>query len=133
MNICLLLIYNNITLFSRFLLNFLSCYNYVFHYIYQIQSKKCPTPEKTYWTLTFTQLFTFSARPIDTLTNLVLIHICKFFRLVCSDTCINDFLNITVKDFIQLVQCKIDSVICYTSLWKIVSTNLFGTISLQFL
>ena len=60
---------------------------------------------------------------------LVLIHLRKLRRLVRRDTCIDDLLDVSVHDLIQLVQGKIDSVIRHTSLWEVVGTDLLGTVT----
>lgn len=39
------------------------------------------------------------------LLELLLLHVCKFLRLICCDTCVDDFLDISVHNFIQLIQC----------------------------
>jgi len=60
---------------------------------------------------------------------LVLIHLRKLRRLVRRDTCIDDLLDVSVHDLIQLVQGKIDSVIRHTSLREVVGTDLLGTVT----
>ena len=60
---------------------------------------------------------------------LVLIHLRKLRRLVRRDTGIDDLLDVSVHDLIQLVQGQIDSVIRHTSLWEVVGTDLLGTVS----
>ena len=60
---------------------------------------------------------------------LVLIHLRELSSLVRRDTCIDDLLDVSVHDLIQLVQGKIDSVIRHTSLREVVGTDLLGTVT----
>ena len=60
---------------------------------------------------------------------LVVIHLCKFCCLVSCDTSINDILDVSVHDLVEFIECKTDTVICYSSLWEVLSTNLFRTVT----
>ena len=65
--------------------------------------------------------------------QLIFIHLRKFCRLVRRDTGVNNLLDISVHNLIQLIQCQIDPVIRYASLREIVSPYLLGTVSRSYL
>ena len=58
-----------------------------------------------------------------------LIHLRQLRCLVCCDAGVDDLLDISVHDLIQLVQGQIDSVIRHASLWEVVGTDLLRTVS----
>ena len=58
-----------------------------------------------------------------------LIHRCQLCCLVCCDQAVNDFIQISVHNAVQLMKRKLDSVIGHTSLWEVVSTDLLRTVS----
>ena len=58
-----------------------------------------------------------------------LIHRCQLRCLVCCDQAVNDFIQISVHNAVQLMKRKLDSVIGHTSLWEVVSTDLLRTVS----
>ena len=65
----------------------------------------------------------------DISNTLFITHFCQFGCLVCRDAGIDDFLDIAVHNLVQLIQRQTDSVVGYTSLWEVVSTNLFRTVT----
>ena len=42
---------------------------------------------------------------------------------------VDHFIQITIQNAIQFMKCQLDSMICYSSLWKIISSDLLRTIS----
>ena len=61
--------------------------------------------------------------------SLLFLQIAQFRCLVCCDQAVDDFIQISIQNVIQSVKCKFDTVIGYTSLWKIVGSDLLGTIT----
>ena len=56
---------------------------------------------------------------------LVLVHLCKLRRLVGCNAGIDYLLNITVHNFVQLIEGQSDAVVSDTALREIVGTDLF--------
>ena len=65
----------------------------------------------------------------DSTEDLVFIHLCKLCCLIGCDACVYNFLDISVHNLVQLVQCQVDSVVRNTSLWEVVGSNLLRAIS----
>ena len=59
----------------------------------------------------------------------ILVHLCKFLCLVGCDTGIDDLLDVSVHDLVQLIESQVDPVVGHTSLWEVIGTDLLGTIS----
>lgn len=63
------------------------------------------------------------------MTPVLFIHIRQLFRLVRRYTRVDDFLNIAVHNFVQLVEREIDAVIGHAALRKIVGADLLGAVT----
>ena len=61
--------------------------------------------------------------------DLVFVHLCEFRRLIGCDAGINNLLDITIHDLIQLIQSQIDTMVGHAALWEVVGTDLLGTVS----
>ena len=64
---------------------------------------------------------------------LFLTHLSKLSRLVGCYAGIDNFLNITIHNLIKLIKCKTYSMVCYTSLWEVVSSYLLSSVSSTYL
>ena len=60
---------------------------------------------------------------------LVLAHLRKLRRLVSRDQAVDQLLEITVHDRIDLIECQLDPVVSHTSLREVVGTDLLGTVA----
>ena len=57
------------------------------------------------------------------------IHLRKLRCLIRCDQTVDNLIQITVHNRINLIQRQLDSVVGHTALWEVVGTDLLGTVS----
>lgn len=68
-------------------------------------------------------------RAVKFQTSLRLIQFTQPYRLVSRNAGINNLLNISIHNLIQLIQSQINPVIGYTSLWEIVRPDFLRAVA----